>query len=62
VDRGFMDDVELNKIGAFESALIDSMGATQGELMEKLDAGNWGDEIEAALKAAVAEFKSSGSW
>jgi F-type H+-transporting ATPase subunit alpha len=62
VDRGFMDDVEMSKIGAFESALIDSMGATQGELMEKLDAGNWGDEIEASLKAAVAEFKASGSW
>jgi F-type H+-transporting ATPase subunit alpha len=62
VDRGFMDDVPLNKIGAFEAALIDSMGATKAELMEKLDAGNWGDDIEAALKAAVTEFKSSGSW
>ena len=62
VDRGFMDDVELAKIGAFEAALLDSMKSTQADLMAKLDEGNWNEELEEALKAAVAEFKTSGSW
>jgi F-type H+-transporting ATPase subunit alpha len=62
VDRGFMDDVELNKLGTFEAALVDSLGATQAALMEKLDAGDWNDDLEAQLKAAVTEFKASGSW
>ena len=62
VGKGFMDDIPLNKIGDFEAALIDSIGATQPALMEQLDAGNWNEELESQLKAAVAEFKTSGSW
>ncbi|NNE05317.1 MAG: F0F1 ATP synthase subunit alpha, partial [Xanthomonadales bacterium] len=62
VDRGFMDDIELSKIGAFESAMLDSMSATQAELMERLNGGDWNDEVEGLLKSAVENFKSSGSW
>ncbi|MEJ2534670.1 MAG: F0F1 ATP synthase subunit alpha [Gammaproteobacteria bacterium] len=62
VDRGFMDDVSLDKIGSFESALQDWMNSSQGELMEALNQGDWNDDLEARLKAAVEEFKSSGSW
>ena len=61
-DRGYLDDVELQKIGAFESALVDHMGASQAELLAKLDEGGWNDEIEAQLKAAVEDFKATGSW
>jgi F-type H+-transporting ATPase subunit alpha len=62
VDRGYMDDIELNRIGAFESALIDSMNSTRGELMETLNGGDWNDDLEAQLKAAVEDFKATGSW
>ena len=62
VDRGFMDDVDLLKIGAFESALIDAMNSGQAELMDALNHGDWNDELEAKLKAAVEEFKATGSW
>ena len=62
VDRGFMDDVALEKIGAFEAALLDSMNSTQGELMDTLNTGDWNDDIEASLKAAVENFKATGSW
>jgi len=62
VDRGYMDDLELNRIGAFEAALQDSMNSAHADLMEQLNAGDWNDELEAQLKAAVEEFKSTGSW
>ena len=62
VDRGYMDDIELSKIGAFEAALMDSMNSTQEALMDALNTGDWSDELEAQLKAAVAAFKESGSW
>ena len=62
VDAGFMDDVDLNKIGAFEAALLDYMTNSQTGLMETLNKGDWGPEIQAELKAACAEFKTSGSW
>jgi F-type H+-transporting ATPase subunit alpha len=62
VDRGFMDDIELSKIGTFEAALLDSMNSTQGELMDTLNGGDWNDDIEAKLKTAVENFKATGSW
>jgi len=61
-DRGYLDDVELLKIGAFETALLDYMASSKTELLETLNGGNWGDELEAALTAALEEFKSTGSW
>jgi F-type H+-transporting ATPase subunit alpha len=61
-DRGYLDDVELKKIGAFETALLDYMATSKAELLGRLDQGNWDDELEAALKAAVEDFKSTGTW
>jgi F-type H+-transporting ATPase subunit alpha len=62
VDRGYMDDVELLKVGSFESALLDYMNNSQAEFMENLDAGDWNDELEAQMTSAVDDFKSTGSW
>jgi F-type H+-transporting ATPase subunit alpha len=62
VDRGFMDDIELKKIGAFETALLDSVKSGQPELLETLNGGDWNDELEEQLTSAVTEFKTSGSW
>jgi F-type H+-transporting ATPase subunit alpha len=61
-DRGFMDDVELPKIGDFEAALIDTISSQHADLLETLDGGDWNDDIEGKLSAALTEFKSSGSW
>jgi F-type H+-transporting ATPase subunit alpha len=61
-DRGYLDDVELKKIGAFETSLLDYMANSQAELLGRLDQGNWDDGLEAALKAAVEDFKSTGTW
>jgi F-type H+-transporting ATPase subunit alpha len=61
-DRGFLDNVELKKIGAFEAALLDYMATAQAELLGELNEGNWDDELEARLKAAVQDFKSTGTW
>jgi F-type H+-transporting ATPase subunit alpha len=62
IDRGYMDAVAMNKIGAFEAALLDYMNNSEGELVETLNRGDWDDEIEARLKAACEEFATTGSW
>jgi len=62
VDRGYMDDVELAKVGAFEAAMLDYMNNSQAEFMENLAAGDWNDELEAQMTSAVDEFKSTGAW
>ena len=53
---------ELKKIGGFEAALLDYMANSQGELLAALDGGDWNDDLEAQLAAAVEEFKSTGTW
>jgi F-type H+-transporting ATPase subunit alpha len=61
-DRGFLDDVELNKIGAFETALIAHIKSAKPDLIATLDGGDWNDDLESQLSAAVEDFKSTGSW
>lgn len=63
VENDFMDDVELEKIGAFEEALHDYMRSEQSALMDKIGVeGNYDDDIESGLKDAIAKFKENGTW
>ena len=63
VENGFLDDIELEKIGAFEEALHDYMRAEQGELMARIgEDGNYDDAIEKDIEAAIARFKAGNSW
>jgi F-type H+-transporting ATPase subunit alpha len=62
-DRGYLDDVKLNKIVDFEHALLAYMRNSQAALMERINSsGDFNDEIAAGLKAAVEDFKSTGTW
>jgi F-type H+-transporting ATPase subunit alpha len=62
-DQGYLDDVEQDKIVDFEHALLAYMRASQSALMDKINAsGDYNDEIEAGLRAAVEDFKATGSW
>ncbi|MGN0859140.1 MAG: F0F1 ATP synthase subunit alpha, partial [Stenotrophomonas sp.] len=63
VNEGFLDDVPVSKLLAFEAGLHAHFANTQGELVSKVNAtGGWNDEIEAAFKKGIAEFKTTGSW
>jgi F-type H+-transporting ATPase subunit alpha len=62
-DQGYLDDVDLNKVVDFESALHAYMRASQASLMEQInESGDYNDDITAALKAAVEDFKATGTW
>ena len=63
VDKGYMDDVPVNKIGAFEDGLQAHFANTQGDLVTKIDtSGDWNDDIEAAFKRGIEDFKKTGTW
>ena len=63
VDRGYLDDLPLEKIAAFEDALHSWMHSEHEELMGTIDAtADFNDEIEAGLAAAVDGFKSTQAW
>lgn len=62
-DKGYLDDIPVGEVGSFEAALRGYMHASHAALMNKInEAGNYDNEIEAQIKAAVEEFKRTGSW
>ena len=60
VNGGFFDDIDVNKILAFESALHQNMKQKHADLMNKIETTKDLDkDAEAALNAAVTEFKKN---
>jgi F-type H+-transporting ATPase subunit alpha len=61
VNKGYMDDIEVGKILAFESALTTFVKTKAGAAMEAVEAtGNMDDASEKAITAACDEFKKTG--
>lgn len=62
-NQGFLDDVELAKVGAFEAALHSYMRSNQSALMDKINTtGDYNGEIEGALRSALEDFKANHTW
>jgi len=62
-DNGFLQSVEVNKIGDFEAALLSYMKSEHGDLMEKINqSGDYNDEISAGFKAALEAFVATQTW
>ncbi len=62
-DNGYLNDVEIDKIGDFEAALLSYMQAEHGELMNSIvSSGDWSDDTEATFKSALESFKSTQTW
>ena len=57
-DRGYMGDVDVEKILDFEEALHGYLTAEKGDLEEQINStGDWNDDIEGQFKALVEDFK-----
>ncbi len=63
IDKGYVDEVEMDKVGSYEKALIDHMNAEQKSLMDSInESGDYSDEIQKNLASALDAFKSNGTW
>jgi len=63
VNKGYLDDVEVNRALVFESALRGHMRSKYSAIMDKIKtSGDLDAETEKELNAAVQDFKSSGSY
>ena len=59
-DRGFMDDVEVEKIGSFEEALHSFFTSEKPDLEKSInDTGDWNDDIEKQFTEVVEQFKKT---
>ena len=62
-NRGYLDNIELEKVSAFESALHNFMRSNRADLRQRINAsGEYNEEIENAFKQALDEFKANHSW
>ena len=62
-DRGFMDDVEIEKIGSFESALHAYLTAEYAELEKSInETGDWNDEVEKQFTEILESFKKTQTY
>jgi F-type H+-transporting ATPase subunit alpha len=59
-DKGFMDDVEVEKIGSFEEALHSFFTSEKPDLEKSInDTGDWNDDIEKQFTEVVEQFKKT---
>jgi F-type H+-transporting ATPase subunit alpha len=62
-NQGFLDDVAVNKVVDFEAAMQSYMKSEQADLLAKInETGDYNEEIESALRAALEKFKASSTW
>ena len=62
-DRGFMDDVEMEKIGSFESALHAYLTAEYADLENSInETGDWNDDIEKQFTEILESFKKTQTY
>ncbi len=63
VEKGYLKDVELNKILDFEAALHSCMNSEYADLMKTInETGNYNDDIESQLNDALTKFKATQTW
>ena len=62
-NEGYLKDVAVDRIGKFETALLDYMNSEEKALMDKInEKGDYNGDIEAGIKAAIEKFKATQTW
>ena len=62
-NKGYLDDVEVSKVVDFEEALQAYLKSNEAELLEEINrTGDFNDEIEAKMIAAIEKFKATSTW
>ncbi len=62
-NEGFLDDVDLEKVGAFEAALISYMNSSHADLMATInESGDFNGDIKGGLTTAIESFKANNVW
>ena len=62
-NEGYLDDVPVNKIVAFEDALQAFLKSNYQDLLNDINAsGDYNDDIAAKMKAALDKFKQTGTY
>jgi len=62
-NEGFIDDVDVEKVGDFEAAMLAYIRSEKTDFLDGLnESGDFSDEIAAEMKSTLEDFKSKGAW
>ncbi len=62
-NEGYLKEIEINKIGDFESALLSYMNSENADLMNGInESGDYSDDIETKFKASLDKFIETQTW
>jgi F-type H+-transporting ATPase subunit alpha len=62
-NEGYLDDVEVAQIVGFEAAMHAHLRDKNADLLAQInESGDFNDDIEAAMKAALDDFKANGAY
>jgi F-type H+-transporting ATPase subunit alpha len=53
---GYLDRITVDRVPRFLADLQDSVHGNEGELLKKIGEGDWSDETQEAVDAAVKRF------
>jgi len=60
-NEGYLKDVEVNKVVAYEAAMLADIKSNHADLVNRInESGDYNDEIAAAMKVALDNFKANG--
>ena len=62
-DKGYLNDVEVDKVVDFEAALLKFLDSEYKDLLASINAKpDFNDDIVAKMSEAIEEFKKAGTW
>ncbi|QGM79928.1 F0F1 ATP synthase subunit alpha [Otariodibacter oris] len=62
-EYGFLDDIEVERVGSFESSLLEYANAHHADFMKELtQSGDYNDSIKEKLTEVLSDFKKNSSW
>ena len=62
-DKGYLDDVEVEKVVDFETALLQFLDSEHKDLLDSINAKpDFNDEQIANMSEAIEDFKKTGAW
>ena len=63
VNEGFLDDVDVKKVRAFEDALQSHLKSQHGALMDSINRKpEYSDEVAGQLRKVITDFKANHTW
>lgn len=62
-DKGYLDDVPVNRVSMFEHELVNFLHANHKEFITRIDkTGDFNEEVEKTLRTILDSFKANQTW